>query len=268
MSCVRIGCSSAVISVIALSACQPRLAAQSQGPLESHVEHGVVASRSMDPAGALRHFQAALALDSTNYEANWRAAIAAIDIGKQTPDEVESPRRDSLYALAERYARRAIDAELLEPDGHYALAAAIGRASLTKGNRERVRRAREVWVEAKKALELDPNHNEALHTLGRWHAEIKRLSGLQRWAARNLYGADFMKKASWDSAAALLERAVAAAPEVIYHRLDLGEIYLDLGRNSEARAQFRAVDSLPPFDVLDQRHKGRADSLLARLDSD
>ncbi len=239
--------------------------AQAGAEVDRLVERGVAASESRNPEAALRHFEAALLLDSTDYQANWRAAVAAIDIGKQVPDEVDSPRRDSLYSLAERYARRAIAAELLAPDGHYALAAAIGRASLTKGNRERVRRAREIWVEARKALELDPRHHQALHTLGRWHAEIMRLSGLQRWAARNLYGADFMKRASWDSAVTIMERAVAAAPDAIYHRLDLGEIYLDLDRIEEARSQFLAVDTLPVFDVLDPAHKARADSLLRAI---
>ena len=242
------------------------LAAQSV-PLgfDQHMALGLVAAETRDPEGAVDHFAAALALDSADYQANWRMASALIDVGKQTPDDVKSKERDSLYVLAEVYARRAVDAELLQPDGHYILGAAIGRASLTKGNKERVRRAREIRVEALKTLELDPNHDKAHHVIGRWHAEIKRLSGIQRWFARNLYGGDFMKLASWQQAVEHMERAVAIDPTVIYHRIDLAEIYLDRKRYSDARTQLQAIESLPVWDVLDPGHKERAAELMKEM---
>ena len=59
-----------------------------------HVANGRALADARDPAAALREFQAALRRDSTQYEANWRAAIAAVDIGKQTPDSVKSRSRD------------------------------------------------------------------------------------------------------------------------------------------------------------------------------
>lgn len=242
------------------------MAAQS-APLDfdEHMTRGITAADTRDPEGAVDHFAAALALDSTDYEANWRMASALIDVGKQTPDDVKSKERDSLYVLAEVYARRAVDAELLQPDGHYILAAAIGRASLTKGNKERVRRAREIRVEAIKALELDPEHNNAHHVVGRWHAEIKRLSGIQRWFAKNLYGGDFLDLASWEQAEEHMERAVVIDPAVIYHRMDLAEIYIDRKRYSDARPQLHAIDSLPVFDVLDPTYKVKAAELMIEI---
>ena len=92
-----------------------------------------------NPPAALAEFEAVLAVDSTNYEANWGAAQALVDIGKRTPDSVKSRERDSLYARAESLARVAVKADSAGPDGHYMLAAAIGRASLTKSKKERVK---------------------------------------------------------------------------------------------------------------------------------
>ncbi len=235
------------------------------GDLEGHITQGIEDASQRDPEGAARHFEAALGIDSSSYEANWRLAEALMDIGKQTPDDVKSKPRDSLYALAEVYARRAVDIALLEPDGHYALAAAIGRASLTKSNRERVARAREIRVEALKALELDPEHDKAHHAIGLWHAEIKRLSGVQRWFAKNLFGGDFLDLASWDLAVEHLELSVAIDPAVIYHHLDLGRVYLDTDRPADAKDQFEAVDSLPVFDVVDPRYKEEAAVLLLEI---
>ena len=65
------------------------------------------------PGPALRHYEAALAVDSTNYEANWRAALTLLDMGKQTPDSVKS--RGARLALRARRgagaARRGARAE-------------------------------------------------------------------------------------------------------------------------------------------------------------
>jgi len=226
--------------------------------IEDHLAQGIIDSETRNPEGAARHFEAVLAVDSMNYEANWRLASALIDIGKQTPDDVESKERDSLYALAEVHGRRAIEAELLQPDGHYILAAAIGRASLTKGNRERVRRAPEIRVEAMKALELDPEHDLAHAVLGLWNAEIMRLSGIQKWFAKNLYGGRFLGLASWDQAVEHLEAAVTYAPDVIHHHMALAEVFVDIKRYADARVQLQAVADLPVWDVLDPTYKERA----------
>ena len=62
----------------------------------------------MDPRGTAARYEAILVGDSTNVTANWRAAVALVDIGKQTPDNEKSRARDSLYRRAEVYARRAV----------------------------------------------------------------------------------------------------------------------------------------------------------------
>ena len=87
------------------------------------------------------HFDRALASDSTDYEANWRGALALITLGQQTPPSVKSPERDSLYARAERLARRAVQSDSLGADGHFILARAIGQTALSKGTKERIRLA-------------------------------------------------------------------------------------------------------------------------------
>jgi tetratricopeptide (TPR) repeat protein len=227
---------------------------------------GETAARDRDPKAALEHFEAAIALEPQNYDANWQAAQALVDIGKQTPDSVKSPERDSLYARAEELARVAVSANPSAADGHYILAAAIGRASLTKSKKERVRRAAEIRSEALKALEIDPNHDKAYHVLGRWNAEIMRLSGFTRFMAKSFMGAAIFNEASWQGAIDNMEKAVSLSPENIYHRLDLAEIYIDRDRYSDARAQLDKVESLPVVDVMDPTHKQVAVVLLKRIE--
>jgi tetratricopeptide (TPR) repeat protein len=218
-------------------------------------------------AGQSAGARPAPAANAASYEASWRAAGALIDIGKQTPDRVPSGARDSVYAQAEAYARQAV---ALNPDGaagHFMLAQAIGRASLSKGTRERIRSAEEIRREALRAIALDPTHAGAYHVLGRWHAQIMRLSAFQRFFARRLLGGGSFGEASWEQAIANLERAVALSPTTIQHRLELAQVFVDCQRYGEARPQLDAVASLPIADAMDASYKERAADLRKTVDA-
>src|SRR3989442_8352307 len=117
----------------------------------------------------------------------------------------------------------------------------LGRLSLTRGGKERVRFARIIYDEAIKAVELDSTHNGAYHVLGSWNPEIKRLSGIQRVFAKALFGAGFMDKANWADAQRYLEKAVAWNPGNIFHRLQPAEGDIDVGKFSAARGQLTAL---------------------------
>jgi tetratricopeptide (TPR) repeat protein len=238
--------------------------APSSAPADA-ISRGVAAFTARDPATALREFEDALQVDSTNYQANWRAALALINLGMETPDGVKSPQRDSLYARAERYARRAVQADSTKADGYFILANALGRTALTKGKSERIRLATQIRDASLRAIDLDPSHDGAYHVLGRWNAEIMRLSGLSRFLAKSFMGASVFKQASWDNAIANLERAVELDPKRIFHRLDLATIYADRKRYASARAQIDTLETLPIRDYLDPRYKEEAAALRQKI---
>ncbi len=221
----------------------------------------------MHPDVQLRHYQAALAVDSLSYEANWKAARAIADVAKQIQgnDDSLKHRRDSLYAVGRVYAERAVRADSTQADGHYAVAMVLGRLSRTKGSKERVKYAKIIYDEATRAVQIKPNHNFAHHVLGAWNAEVERLSGFQRFFAKALFGGGFMSKANWDDAVAHLERAVAIRPDWIFHRLELAQIYTDVGAYSKAREQLMAIPALPTQDVLDPQYRREAADLLEKI---
>jgi regulator of microtubule dynamics protein 3 len=233
--------------------------------VEDHVALGVAASDAHDLRTALQHFDAALSQDSTSYAANWRAAITLLTLGEQIQGKDRSAERDSLYAQAERYARRAVAADPAGADGHFALAASIGRASLTMGKKARIRRASEIRREALRTIALNPQHDGAYHILGRWNAEIMGISGFSRFFAKSFLGAGIFKEASWDKAIYNMEKAVQLDPGRIYHHLELAEIYAERKRVADARTQLHLVDSLPNREIMDSIYKTQGAALLKQL---
>lgn len=232
------------------------------GAQEPALARGTAAMERWDLPAARRHLEEAVQRDPTSYAANWRLAHVLLDLGKEIPDTIRSAERDTLYARAERYARQAVAANPEGADGRFVLAAAIGRASLTKSRREQVERAGEIRTEALRALGLDPEHAGALHVLGRWHAEIQRLSGLQKFFARTFLGADVFGDASWSEAERLLGEAVRIAPARIFHRLDLAEVLIDRGKWDAAAAQLDTIVALPLVEPMDRSYRREAERLL------
>ena len=246
------------------------LGAAPAGPLlaqsvSDHISMGVAANDAHDPGTALEHFRAALYADSLNYEANWRAAMTLLDLTELLPDSLRRARRDSLYALAERYATRAVARDSLGADGHFALAAAIGTASVLLDKEARIRRAAIIRREVLKTIALNPRHDGAYHILGRWNAEIMRLSGLSRFFARNFLGAGVFKQASWKKAIAYMEKAVELDPGRIQHHLELARIYSDRKRAADAAAQLHLVESLPAREIMDTILKRQGVELRRKL---
>ncbi len=247
-----------VLSVGYLAASPPLVA-------QAALERGVAAMARYDWPAARQELTAAVATAPGSYEANWRLAEALIDIGKATPDDVADAGRDSLYAAAERYARRAVAANPNGADGYFVLANALGRVSLTRGKRKRVELAVVIRNEALKALGYDPHHAGAYHILGRWHAEILRLSSIERFFAKQFLGADIFDMARWSEAERYLQLAIQYEPTRVFHHLDLGLVYLDEKKWSDAARAFDAVLALPIREPMDTAYQSEARDGLAEV---
>ncbi len=218
--------------------------------------------RRLRPLDALESYQTLLRRDSTHAAALWRAAREAVNLGMLTGD---AGARAEWYESAEAYARRAVASDSSSADGWTWLAIALGRRALGEGPRTKVRLSTEIREAALRALELDPDAAAAHHVLGEWHAEIRRLGGLTRFAARTLLGADTFDEATWADAERHLRRAVELEPGGLIHRLALARLLLDRDRPDEARLELQEVLDRPAVEPTDARHKQEAQDLLRDL---
>ncbi len=123
--------------------------AQTHPTVAEHIVLGDSAHAALAPAQALQHYRAALAADSTNYAALWKAGRELVDIAKQVEGKDDSSKhlRDSLYTTARAYGEAAVRVNPSGADGHFTVGQALGRLSRTKGGKERVRFAKIIYDE-------------------------------------------------------------------------------------------------------------------------
>ena len=226
-----------------------------------HVAIGDSLHTAMNPAEALKHYEAALVVDPKDYDALTRASREAVDLG----EFADKKDKTQLYRTGELYARRAVEVNPQGAEGHFFLARALGRTAQSLGPRDRVKYAKDVRAQAMDALKIDPKHPGALHVMGMWNAEVMRLSGPTRWFAKNLLGGQVFGSANWDNAVRYMEQAVAVEPNRISHRIDLAKIYLDTNNKARAREEFETVLREPAADYNDRFYKQDAEAQLKKF---
>jgi tetratricopeptide (TPR) repeat protein len=211
------------------------------------------------PAEALAAYDSLLAHDSTNVDLLWRASRAALALG------ILNPRQDSdepMYLRAEALARTAARLRPDRIEGHYWMAAAMGRRALHADIRTTARLARAVDESATRALAIDSLHAGAHDVLGKLNSEVRTLPAIYRFVAGRLLGVSVARHTSWALAEQHLRRAVELDPTMIIYRLDLGQLYVRTGRMTDAERVLRAASTLPRIHPPDAEFQREALALL------
>jgi tetratricopeptide (TPR) repeat protein len=248
-----------VAALLVAAAIPARVRAQSAA---EHIALGDKDDAALNVTGALKHYEAAINADPKSYEALWKATHAAVDLGEF---DANSAERDRLYTTAEQYARRAVEANPNDAEGHFELARALGRRALSLGKRDRVKYAGDVRAHALDALRLSPKHAGANHVMGMWNYNVMRLGGMTRFLAKNLLGGRVFDSANWDDAQRYMEASVATEPNRLVHHLDLARVYAARGNGDKAREQYEATIRGTPHEYNDRRYQVEAAAELKDL---
>ncbi len=224
-----------------------------------HIALGDKEYVAMNASAALQHYEAAIQEDPRNYEALWKASRSAVDLGSFN---LNDEKRALEFKNAELYARRAVEVNPTDAEGHFNLARALGKNALTQGPRARIKYAGDVRTHALECLKINPKHAGCLHVMGMWNAEVMRLSGFTRMLARNFLGGKIFDSANWGDAKRYMEESVANEPDRIVHHVDLAGVYRDTGDKAKARSEWQIAMKLPNRDYNDRYYKAEADAGL------
>jgi tetratricopeptide (TPR) repeat protein len=246
-------------AVVAIALSPAPAAAQSAA---EHIALGDKDHAAMNAPGALQHYETAIKADPKSYEALYKAAREAVDVGEFNASTEE---RDRLYSMAELYARRAVEANPNDAEGHFHLARSLGRKALSLGARDRVKYAGDVRTHALEALKLNPKHPGALHVMGMWNYNVMRLSGMSRFMAKTFLGGRVFDSANWEEAQRYMEESVANEPNRLVHKLDLARVYAARGDKERARAQFEATIRGTAAEFNDRHFQRQASAELAEV---
>ena len=238
------------------------VAVAARGGAQSAADHTALGDKeyvAMNASAALDHYEAAIKEDPKNYDALWKASRSAVDLGEHERDD---SKREDYFKRGELYARRAVEVNPGDAEGHFNLARAVGKNALSQSPRARIKYAKDVRNEALECLKINPKHAGCLHVMGMWNAEVMRLNGFTRLIAKNFLGGQIFNSASWDEARRYMEASVAAEPDRIVHHIDLAGVYRDMGDKARARAEWQTVMKMPNRDYNDRYYKAEADAGL------
>jgi len=214
-----------------------------------------------DNKGALEAYLAALTIDSTNYEANWKASRAYLDVGEVIEDDDE---RADYYQKGTLCAKRAVRIDSLGSKGHLFLSIALGRIALDAGAKERIRLSKQIKEEVDLAIKLNPKDDIAYHVLGRWNRKLSNLSWIEKGFA-DIFLGGVPDEASDENAVEAFKKAIDLRPNHINHHLELGITYEMMGLDDEARQQYQKCLELPKSDSDDEKYKKEAEERLEDL---
>jgi len=190
-----------------------------------------------------------LAANPTDFDSAWKLARAAYWLG----GHVDNDKRRAQYERGMDAARRAVALKPDRPEGHFWLAADMGAMAESFGLVAGIRYRGPVKRELESVLRLDPSFQQgsADRALGRWYDKVPRLFG-----------------GSNDKAVQHLQRSLAYDPGSAASHFFLAEVFVDMNRRDDARAELQKVLDAPLHsdwvpEVKEFRQKAAA--LLDRL---
>lgn len=208
---------------------------------------------------AISVYESALPSSEDKAELLWRIARCYISLG----DVAKREEREQYYRKAETYATRAVQEDSLNSDAHCWRAVGLGYIAIYEGVRSKVQLCNEIKRELDIAIQLNPNNDVAYSILGTFYRTLGKVGWIEKQLANLLLGG--LPSGGFPEAEEALKKAIELAPNVIRHRFELGQLYLDMEWNEEAKKIFQSAISLPPILASDQRRIERMKRKIEEL---
>jgi tetratricopeptide (TPR) repeat protein len=172
-------------------------------------------------------------------------------------DDATDPTAKKRFAeMALDLARKAADKLPNDAEAQVALAAAYGKLCDLVDGKTKVEYSKQVYIDARKALHLDPGSDFGHLILAQWNFQMVFLNPFLKAFTELMYGQ--FPPASKEEAISQYEKAIQLAPERIVHHAEFAKALDVMGDKSEARQQWTKVTELKPIYAQDKRYQAMA----------
>ena len=206
---------------------------------------------------ALNKFIEALKLQPAHIHALSKASELCSRIGSR---QTNSTKRDEWFKAALAYATKAVNASPQSDEANVSMAMILGKATLTKSGKEKLKNARLIKKHLDIAIKTNPNNYLAWHILGRWNFELSNVSALERAGARLLYGG--VPHGSVKDAIMYFEKARTLMPHFILNYVSMAYAYHKDGQTAKAITLLQTIQPFPINTEDDAAHKAEALKLI------
>jgi tetratricopeptide (TPR) repeat protein len=183
----------------------------------------------------------------------WRLSRVSVCLAEVEEDPA---KRKAFLAQGEEAARRCIQIDSTMAEGYTWLAGAMGYQALDAGMSEQVRISQELVSATDAAIRLDPSNDAAWSIRGSFFRALGNVGWVKRQLAAILLGS--IPEGGFAEAEEALKTAIRLAPDIMRHRYELGVLYLDQGRDEEARRELREAAVLEVRTAIDRPRREKA----------
>ena len=171
-------------------------------------------------------------------------------------DATDAAAKKTFAEMALDLSRKAAGKLSNDSETHVALAAAYGKLCDLVEGKLKVDYSKQVYIEATKALGLDPGSDFGHLILAQWNFQMVYLNPFLKALTEITYGQ--FPPASKEEALAHYKKAIELAPERIVHHAEFAKALDVMGDTSDALQQWRKVTELKPIYAQDKRYEAMA----------
>lgn len=196
------------------------------------------------------------AADRLSPENSQVTKLLAREYVMKVDDETDPASKKTVAELALAFARKSVEKLPNDSEAHVALAAAYGKLCDLVDSKTKVEYSKQVYVEAVRALRLDPDSDFGHLVLAQWNYQMVFLNPFLKVFTEVVYGQ--FPAASKEEAVANYKRAIELAPQRIVHHAEYAKALDVMGERTQARQQWVEVTELKPIYAQDKRYQAMA----------
>jgi tetratricopeptide (TPR) repeat protein len=216
--------------------------------------------KQLQPKEALESYLPANKLEPGNVDLLVRIARQYRHLMSDTPEKKEKLR---LGNISLEFADRAATLAPNNSEAQLSPAISYGKMLPFMGSKDQVNASPKIKAAADRALQLNPNNDTAWHVLGRWNRVLANVNVVKRTLAKALYG-DLPVTTNQEAEKCLL-KAIEINPNRCIHHIELGRIYVQMGRKEDARKRLQEGLAMPNKEHDDPEMKEIGRQLLEKL---